>query len=490
MSSTTNSPPVVPAAAIEQPSWKRWIALPVVLVGTFMTILDFFIVNVAIPSAQADLNASDAQVQLVVAGYGVTYAAGLITGGRLGDLYGRRRIFAIGLATFTAASFLCGVSVSADMLVASRILQGLTAALMFPQVLSIINVTYTGPDQPRAFAGFGAALGLATVGGQVIGGLLIAANVFDLGWRACFLVNLPVGLVALALLRRVVPESRSDTARRLDLVGMAIVTPGMLLLLIPLVEGRQAGWPVWSWVCLVLGVLVLCGFARHQLALSRRGGTPLVEPGLFGSPSFRVGLATVFSVYAGMASFMLVIALYVQHGLHYSPLKAGLVFLPMGVAFFLTSSNAAKFIRRFGRRTLTMGGLLLGSGEVGLLVVTSDAGENLNMPLYLVFMAIAGAGIGMVGAPLLSQVLAGVDKQYAGSGAGVVSTAQQLSGALGVAIMGIVFFGAVGVGSGPAVYGRAFADGLIYLLVLAVTPAVIPMPNRWWAPRPVEAPVG
>ncbi|MFF4122184.1 MFS transporter [Microbispora rosea] len=481
MSSVTGS---VPASIGEARDRTRWFALPVVLVGTFMTILDFFIVNVAIPSAQAELNASDAQVQFVVAGYGVAYASGLITGGRLGDLYGRRSVFAIGLTAFTAASVLCGLAVSPEMLVISRALQGMAAALMFPQVLSIINVTYTGDDRPRAFAGYGAALGLATVGGQVIGGLLIASDVLGLGWRACFLVNLPIGLVTLLLLPRLVPESRSASARGLDLAGVAIVFPAVLLLLVPLVEGRQEGWPAWTFVSLAASVVVFALFTWQQVRLSRAGGTPLVEPSLFRSRSFVTGLATVLAVYGGMASFMLVIALYVQDGLRYSPLRAGMVFLPMGVAFFATSINAAKFIRRLGRRTLTAGAILIVAGEVCLALITRDAGAGVNLPLYEVLTAVAGAGIGMVGAPLLSQVLLGVEPEYAGSASGVLSTVQQMAGALGVAIMGIVFFGTLdGASVSPAGYGRAFAASLVYLIALAALASVVTMPNRWWTGR-------
>ncbi|GAA0384126.1 MFS transporter [Microbispora corallina] len=480
MSSVTGSPAIGVGESQER---TRWLALPVILVGTFMTILDFFIVNVAIPSAQAELHASDAQIQFVVAGYGVAYASGLITGGRLGDLYGRRKVFAAGLTGFTVASVLCGLAVNAEMLVASRVLQGVAAALMFPQVLSIINVTYTGDDRPRAFAGYGAALGLATVGGQVIGGLLIAADVFGLGWRACFLVNLPIGLVTLLVLPRLVPESRSETARRLDLAGVAIVVPAVLLLLVPLVEGRQEGWPAWTFVSLAASAVVFALFARQQVRLSRSGGTPLVEPSLFRARSFVTGLTTVLAVYGGMASFMLVIALYVQDGLRYSPLRAGLVFLPMGVTFFLTSMNAAKFIRRLGRRTLTIGAILIVAGEVCLALITRDAGARVNLPLYEILMAVAGAGIGMVGAPLLSQVLLGVESEHAGSASGVLSTTQQMAGALGVAVIGIIFFGMLHGSTAPGDYGRAFAAALVYLIALAALAAVVTVPDRWWTGR-------
>ncbi|WP_433889495.1 MFS transporter [Streptomyces sp. CA-111067] len=474
------------AASADRRADRRWWALPVILTGTFMTILDFFIVNVAIPSAQSDLHASDAQIQFVVAGYGTAYASGLITGGRLGDLYGRRRVFAIGLTAFTASSALCGLAVNADMLVASRVLQGLAAALMFPQVLSIINVTYTGADRPRAFSGFGVALGLASVSGQLIGGLLIAANIFGLGWRTCFLVNVPVGAAALALLPVLVAESRSDQARRLDLAGIAYVVPALLLLLVPLVEGRESGWPAWTWLSLAAAVAVLGLFLRQQALLSRRGGTPLVEPSLFRDRSFTSGLITLLAVYMGMASLMLILALFLQDGLHYSALQSGVAFLPMGVTFFAASKYAGRLTAAFGRRTLTYGAATVIAGEAGLAVTTAaiHGDGKVDLPLFSLFMAVTGAGIGAVAAPLISQILLGVDPQHAGSASGVLSTVQQVAGALGVAILGIIFYGSLGDTGTSSAYGHAFAAGLLWTISLAVVTVVVTARDRWWAAEP------
>ncbi|HET9170527.1 MAG TPA: MFS transporter [Actinospica sp.] len=486
MSETLDKPAVAEAAA-DRYAQRRWLALPVILTGTFMTILDFFVVNVAIPSAQAELHASDAQIQFVVAGYGVAYAIGLITGGRLGDLYGRRRVFALGITLFTLASLLCGIAVNADMLVASRVFQGLAASLMFPQVLAIINVTYTGEDRGRAFSGFGVALGLASVSGQLIGGLLIAANIFGIGWRSCFLVNVPVGIAALILLPMLVAESRAESAKRLDLRGVALVSPALALLLIPLVEGRQSHWPLWTWIALAASVLGLAVFGRAQAATARRGGTPLVEPALFRSRAFTSGLITILSVYCGMASLMLILALYLQDGLHYSALISGLSFLPMGVTFFLSSRNAGKFIARWGRRTLTYGALAIIVGEGGLALTTMHTGTlpgggaRIDFLLFAVFMAISGAGIGAVGAPLIAQVLQGVDPQHAGSASGVLSTVQQVAGALGVAVLGIIFYGVLGRHSTPTDYGHAFAIGLVYTVCLAVVTVAVTLPNRLWS---------
>lgn len=458
---------------------RRWYALPVVLAGTFMTILDFFIVNVAIPSAQADLHANGAEVQLIVAGYGLAYAAGLITGGRLGDLYGRRRLFAIGLAAFTVFSVACGIAPTAVLLVVFRMLQGAAASLLFPQVLSILNVAYAGEDRAKAFMGLGMTIGLASVSGQVIGGLLIGANIAGLGWRTCFLINLPVGLIALALLRPLVRESRSDSARRLDLAGVGLISPALLLLLFPLVLGRQAGWPAWSWICFAAGLALCAGFAKHQLWLSGKGGTPLVPPVLFHERTFVTGLVTVLSVYAGMASFFLIFALYLQDGLGYSALVSGLIFMPCGVSFFLVSFWSPKLTRRIGRRILTSGAVVLGLTEIGLALFTDAAGLHPAVFPLCALMFAAGAGMGAMGAPLLSQVLLGVQPAHAGAASGVLSTTQQLAGALGVAFIGILFYDVLG---SHADYPRAFALSLVYTIALAALTALVTAPNRWWNP--------
>ena len=229
---------------------SRWAALPVVLAGTFMVVLDFFIVNVAMPAMQADLHAGTGALEWVVAGYGLTFATLLITAGRLGDQFGRRRLFSVGLALFTLASAACGLAWSPAALVAARLVQGVAAALLSPQVLSIIGVAYTGEDRVRALSVYGIVLGLAAVGGQLVGGVLVQADVAGLGWRSCFLINVPVGLAALALAPRLVPESRAGRSSRIDVAGTVLVTAGLTAIILPLVEGRQHGWPLWTWLSL------------------------------------------------------------------------------------------------------------------------------------------------------------------------------------------------------------------------------------------------
>jgi EmrB/QacA subfamily drug resistance transporter len=451
-----------------------WWALPVILVGTFMTILDFFIVNVAIPSIQADLRASAAQIQLVVAGYGLAYAVGLITGGRLGDIAGRRRMFMIGMLAFTAASAACGLAPSAPVLVAARVAQGLSSAMLFPQVLSILNVTYTGKNRARAFTAFGVTLGLAAVAGQLLGGVLIAGDVFGLGWRSCFLINVPVGLAALALTPSLVPESRSDAAGGLDLRGAGVITAGLALLVFPLVEGRQAGWPGWSFGCLAAAPLVLLGFAVFERRLAAKGGAPLIAPALFRQRAFVVGIAVVLAFYAGLASLFLVLAVYLQDGQRFGALASGVVFLPLALGFFATSVNATRLAQLLGRQALAAGAALMAVSYLVLIPVVGAAGGHVSGWALAPGLLLNGLGEGAVMGPIIALVLAGVRPEDAGSAAGVLATVQQIAGAIGVAVIGIVFYGSLGTHPHPgAPYARAFQHGLAYTLVLVLVVAAL-----------------
>ncbi|MGI8552543.1 MAG: MFS transporter, partial [Dehalococcoidia bacterium] len=335
-----------PAAA------RRWAALPVILAGTFMTILDFFIVNVAIPAMQRDLHAGSGAIEFVVAGYGLAYAAGLITGGRLGDLYGRRRMFALGLALFTLTSAGCGLAPNASVLVIARIGQGLAAALLAPQVLSMLGIVYTGEDRARAFTFYGLVLGLAAVGGQLLGGLLIQADFAGLSWRTCFLINVPIGAVALVLTPRLVPESRAEGCSRLDLIGTALVTLGMVAIVLPLVEGRRQGWPLWAWLGLASALPLLLAFGLYQRRLSARGQTPLVDLTLFGERAFAVGIVAILVFYAGIASFFFVFTLYMQQGRGLDALNSGAIFTPIGLGFCATSMSTRWIANWFGRQSM------------------------------------------------------------------------------------------------------------------------------------------
>jgi EmrB/QacA subfamily drug resistance transporter len=452
----------------------HWPALPVVLAGMFMTILNFSIVNVALPSMQRDLAASPAEIQLVVAGYALTYGAFLVTGGRLGDRFGRRRVYMTGLAVFALTSLSCGVATTAAALVVSSLAQGAAAALLFPQVLSILNVSYTGAARARAFTWYGFALGTAFVGGQVLGGVLIRADLFGWGWRTCFLIQLPVALVALLLTRPVVAESRSATARGLDVPGVVLVTAGLGLLICPLVLGREYGWPPWSIAGLVLFLLVFALFLRYQSRLDRRGGSPLIAMALVRSRSFLAGIGTVLATYAGLASFFLVFTVYLQEGEGFSPLGAGIAVLPAGLGFVATSLAGALVSRAVGHRNIAVGAVLQGAGEIALVIVVGIQGDHVNAWMQAVPLLILGAGMGVVITPLISRVLSGIAPDNVGSASGMLSTMQQVGNSLGVALIGIIFYGIIGQADRPGVtYAHAFQASMIYAVVLAAIVAVL-----------------
>ncbi|WP_242422531.1 MFS transporter, partial [Frankia torreyi] len=383
------------------------------LAGTFVTFLDFFIVNVALPSIETDLAAGSATLSLVVAGYGLTFAVGMITGGRLGDLYGRRRMFLVGLGLFTLTSAACGLAPNAEVLVVARFLQGAAGALLTPQVLAILGTLYAGRRRGPAFAAYGFAMGIAGVLGQLIGGALIEADLAGSGWRAVFLINVPVGLLALPAARRVLPESRGPRAR-LDLAGVALVTVAATLLVLPLVEGREHGWPGWVWCCLAAAPVVAGGFVARQRRLAARGGAPLIDLGLFRHRAFAAGTCVALGFALIPSSFFFVLALHLQQGRGYGALFSGIVFAAVGAGYMLAMFLAGPLGDRLGHRVLAVGALGVAAG-CALLVVTASAASALAMVPGL---AVTGLGIGLVLVPLSSTVLAGIDPRHAGAAAG------------------------------------------------------------------------
>jgi EmrB/QacA subfamily drug resistance transporter len=423
---------------------RRWVALAVVLIAGFMQLVDISIVNVAIPSIQRDLDATYADIQWVLAGYQLAFAVMLITGGRLGDIYGRKRLFMIGMAGFTLASALCGLAQTPDMLIASRVLQGLMGAIMFPQILSVIQVTFPPQERATAFGLFGATIGLATITGPLVGGLLIEADLFGLQWRPIFLVNLPIGITALAVAARYLVESKAPRALRLDPVGVVVVTTGLLLLVYPLVQGRDLGWPPWTFLSMAAAVPVLAGFAvyeRHKKALD---GSPLVDLDLFRQRSFVPGLLLAGIFFMGIPAFFLTFSLWLQIGLGFSALHAGLTGAPFAVGSALASTASVRLVPALGRRILSVGSLLLVAGMVALMWTVDRYGGAVSSWQLLPALLLCGLGLGSVVAPLVNVVLAGIKAQDAGSASGVLTTVQQIGGAIGVAVIGVVFFGLLG----------------------------------------------
>ena len=423
---------------------RRWVALGVVLIAGFMQLVDISIVNVAIPSIQRDLDATYSQIQWVLAGYQLAFAVMLITGGRLGDIFGRKRLFMIGMAGFTVASALCGLAQTPEMLIGSRVLQGLMGAVMFPQILSVIQVTFPPKERATAFGLFGATIGLATITGPLVGGLLIEADLLGLQWRPIFLVNVPIGIAALAVAARYLVESKAPRALRLDPVGVVLVTAGLLLLVYPLVQGRDLGWPPWTFLSMAAAVPVLAGFGVYERRKKALDGSPLVDLDLFRQRSFVPGLLVAGIFFMGIPSFFLVFSLWLQIGLGFSALHAGLTGAPFAVGSALASAASVRLAPALGRRILSAGSLLLVAGMAALIWTVDRYGGAVTSWQLLPALLLSGLGLGSVVAPLVNVVLAGIRGQDAGAASGVLTTVQQVGGAVGVAVIGVVFFGLLG----------------------------------------------
>ncbi|MFC9426574.1 MFS transporter [Streptomyces sp. NPDC056987] len=410
-----------------------------VLLGAALPLIDFFIVNVALPTIDRDLAAGPALLELVVAGYGLSYAVLLVLGGRLGDMFGRRRLFLAGMAAFGLTSLACGLAPTAWTLVGARVAQGAAAALMLPQVLATIHASTTGPRRARALSLYGATAGLAMVVGQILGGVLVAADLAGTGWRAIFLVNVPVALAGLVLAFRSVPETRSQRPAPVDVPGTLLLALSLVTLLAPLTEGRAAGWPAWTWVSLAAFPVVAYVFLRVERRADREGRTPLVPPSLFALVPLRRGLALILPFSIGFGGFMFVIAVALQQGLGMGAVAAGVALVPMAVAFFGASLAGPRLIRRYGSLVVTAGSLLQGIGVALLVLTVWRDWPALGTLDLLPGIALAGLGQGLQLPVIIRIVLSDVPAERAGVGSGVLVTTQQSALALGVATLGSLF---------------------------------------------------
>lgn len=451
-----------------------WVTISVVLAALFMAVLDSFIVVVAGPSIASNLHASASDVQWVLAGYQLSYAVFLITGTRVADMYGRKRIFLLGVTLFTLSSFACALSPNAASLIAARVIQGLGAALMVPQVFAAVTVLVPAARRHSVYGVIGIVMGMATIGGQVIGGLLIGANLFDAGWRPVFWVNVPIGIVMLLLAMRYVPETRSTAARKLDVPGVLALSAALFLLVLPLIQGQQAGWAGWVWGCFAGSAVMFGLFVAVERGVEGRGGDPLVPLTLFGQRSFSLGLILVLALYALIYSYYLVLSVSMQQGLNMSPLGAALVYTPAAAMFFIFSMVASRIIPKYGRRVLEVGSITLASGYLTTALVLVS-GARITPLLVIPTLMLQSVGGGLVITPALNTVLSRVKPESAGVASGALSTAQQCGGALGVAIIGAVFFNSFHPAAADRVAdaGHAFAVASFGTLGLAVIAAVV-----------------
>jgi MFS family permease len=408
------------------------------------------VVNVAAPAIHASLHASGAGLQLVIAGYVITYAVLLVTGARLGDLIGHRTMFLSGVALFTLASLGCGLAGSTSLLVTLRFVQGAGAAAMIPQVLSLIQRSFPGPARARPMRLYAAVLAGGAVAGQVVGGLLVSADLWGSTWRPVFLLNVPIGAVLLIAGSRLLPRGRGEPGRGLDPAGLAILTPAVLALVLPLVLGQSEHWPAWGWACLAASALGFAGFAAVERRLAAAGGSPLIPGRVLRLPGVALGIAALFAVLAVFGGFFFTLALHLQGGLGESALRAGLTFAPAGLAFALVSLNW----QRIGGSQLALitGGFAANAaGLLALAFLLRDGGDG-GAWLYLA-TAVTGAGMAASFSPLMTAVLMRVPVADAADGTGVIVTVNQLALVVGVATFGTLYLNLAGRLPLPAAAG-------------------------------------
>ncbi|ALG15557.1 MFS transporter [Kibdelosporangium phytohabitans] len=431
----------------------------------FMAILDSYIAIVAGPAIQSDLRATDGELQWVLASYQLAYAVFMITAGRIADLHGRKRLFMLGIVVFTLASIACAVAPSPGVLVAARIVQGLGAAMAVPQVFGVITLLVPPAGRHRVFGVLGVVMGLATIGGQLIGGVLVGADLFGSGWRAVFWVNVPIGIVTLLLAAKYVPESKAAGARRLDVPGVAVLTAALFLLTFPLIQGQEAGWPWWTWACFAASLVAFATF----VFIERRVGDPLMNLALFRLRSFSLGLVLVICVYALLSSYYLALSVSLQDGLGLSALESGLVYVPTAVVFFISGLVAGRLAPKYGRRVLEAGSIIVTIGYLSAAVLLLTIGE-MTPGLVVPTLMLQGLGGGLLITPLLNSVLARIEPDAVGMASGALSTAQQVGAALGVAVVGAVFFTSFRPDvDGPAqAAGHGFAAASLGVFVIAV----------------------
>jgi EmrB/QacA subfamily drug resistance transporter len=450
------------------PSRRKWAILALVLVAECMDLLDGTIVNVAAPTIHNDLHSGTTGLQWIISGYALAFAMVLITGGRLGDIYGRRRLFVIGALGFVAASVACGFSSSPGMLIACRLVQGSAAALLVPQGLGIIRSVFGAEEQGSAFALFGPVIGLSAMLGPIIGGSLIAANLFGSGWRLVFFVNLPLGLIAAIGAALLMPESRSTRRLRLDLVGSALAALGMGLLVYPLTEGQSHHWPAWTYLMFAASATSFAALVGWNRRVHRAGGDPLVEPSIFGHRAYVAGLSGVVVFFAGLMGTMLVMTLYLQFGEHFTPLHAGLTLAPFALGSAIGATLAAALLApRLGRRVLQIGAVVVAGAVFWLRHVVASHGLDLTSVEMIGPELGLGIGLGMGVSPLFDFILASVADHEVGSASGVLNATQQLAGAIGVAGIGTIFFTALSHG------GYVVALNRCLLVEIALMPVLI-----------------
>ncbi|MDP5361816.1 MAG: MFS transporter [Paracoccaceae bacterium] len=481
-------PSVTDASAFAGPK-ERWIAMAVLLVASFMNLMDVTIVNVALPSMEAAFDATPSQIEWVVAVYILVFALCLLPGGRSGDILGRRRVFMIGVTIFTVGSALCGLAPSINALVGSRIVQGIGGAMMIPQTLALVPALFPPEERGAAFALFGLSAGLASVAGPLLGGVLIGADIWGLGWRPIFLVNIPVGLGALFLAMRFLPKVPRREGMGIDLIGVGLAGLALLLVIFPLIEGRQLGWPLWTFAMMVSAAPAAWLFVLWQRRQAAASAPQLLPAELLSNRSYVLGVFLTAILFSGIPGFFLIMALFLQNGFGLTPLQSGLTTLPFSVGVLIASAIAGRLGNRLLRQRITAGAGMLSLGMMSLWFVVGSLGDTLVSWYFIPSLLVCGIGLGTAISPLFNTVLASVKGADSGSASGALQAFQQVGGALGVAIVGQIFFSRLlGVEQQATsvahdAYVRAFTLGTAYPAAAFAALACL----VWFLPKPETA---
>lgn len=493
MSDTSSTPAVLrPDPAATTVSRRAWIALAVLLAGVVMAMLDVTVVNVALPTIRTTLDASEATLSWIISGYALAYGLMLIPAGRVGDRIGHKRVFLVGLSGFTLASLACGLSQDTVQLIVARVAQGLFGGIFFPAVTALIQLMFPPRVRGRAFAIMGAVIGLASALGPLVGGSIIELVGDESGWRAIFFVNLPIGVIAVIAALIALPSGgASRSAGGADPIGVVLLAGALIAVLVPLIQGEDAGWPLWTWLSIVGGILLLALFGLWEWGVARRGRFPIVPPRLFAHPSFTGGVILALVYFAAFTSIFFTISIFWQAGLGHSALESGLVSVPFAIGSIVGASQSDRLSRRLGRGVLQLGTALVALGLAGTWAVVAfvPSVDVTNWEL-LAPLAIAGLGSGLFIAPNAQFIVATVDRAEAGAASGVVGTAQRIGSAIGIAVIGSLFFGSLVItpsGSGAPTaadvaagfgHSAAIALGASALFALAAFLLVFALPKR------------
>lgn len=426
----------------QEPDPRRWVALVCLLIAGFMNLIDITIVNVALPSLQESFGANSSQIEWIVAAYVMSFALGLLPFGRLGDIIGRRRMFVIGVGSFTGVSLLCGLAPTIEFLVVFRALQGMAGSMMMPQVMAIMQNIFPPHERPTAFSMFGLLTSIAAVSGPVLGGLLITLNIAGLDWRPIFLINLPIGIFAVFAALRFIPDLPGNRRLTNDWIGIGIAAVALFCLVYPLVEGRTLGWPAWSFVMMAFSAVVAFGFVAWERRRERKNASQLLPVSLMRNKVYGLGIFTVMTFFSGMPGFFLIFALFLQTGFGLTPLQSGLTTIPFPAGIFTASLISGRLGPRFIKVRLVLGAVMAATGMTWVrhTALSLDVDQSIAFTTFMVPLFWSGLGIGTSIAVLFQSVLAGVPNQDAGSGSGALQAFQQVGVAIGVAMMGEIFF--------------------------------------------------